>query len=310
LSSFGGGEEYPSRPIELVAWASRGGGSDTIVRQGYAQAIRENDIFPVDIQVTNKIEPVVVEGMRYIHDQPPEGYTILNVTPNLFIWPLSQEMELDQSDFTYLGRVGVEPIVMAIRTDDDRFSNAEELKEYASNNTVTVGVSGTGSTTHSIAFLLRDQSDMDIQFVQFDSGGPKTQALVAGDIDVALDKPSAMAAQLENDQLKLIMHFTGETISGYEDIPYVNEVFDFELAVAQHRGAVVHPETPEDRVEYLREKYREIYETDEFQEGYAKEQGVVPAWIDGPEMNDLFQDLADQFDKVFKENNLGIYSDD
>lgn len=306
-NSGSNGGEFPSKPIELVAWAGRGGGSDTIVRLGYARSIRENDLLPVEVRPINKADPLAEAAMKYVDNQPADGHTVLNVTTNIITVPLARDFGLGYKDFTMLGRMGVEPNVLAIRSDDDRFSTIEELREYGQNNPLTMGITGTGSQTHVISVLLGSKSNIQTRAVQFDGGGSKTQALMSGDIDVAIDKPSAMASQNEEGQIDFILHFSGEKLETFPDVPYVSEVFDFEIEVAQQRGAVVHGDTPDEKVEHLRGVWKEIYETDEFK-SYAENNQVLPTWLPGDEYRGLLESMEQNFTQVYKENNLGIYS--
>ena len=134
-----GSSDYPSEEVTFVAWASRGGGSDTITRQGYVRPIRKNNLFPVSVRAINKVGGGGETGMKYTLNQPADGHTVLNVSTNLIVTPLSRDIGITYKDFTPIARMGIEPEVLVIRADDDRFSNIKEFREYARNNTVMSG---------------------------------------------------------------------------------------------------------------------------------------------------------------------------
>lgn len=307
----GGGSQWtPSQRMTFVAWASRGGGSDTIVRQGYLRPIRQNNLVPVDVRAINQTGGGGEAGMRYTLDQDPNGYTILNVTTNLVVTPLSRDIGINYQDFTPIARMGVEPILLVSRADDDRFNNIQEFREYASNNRATVASFDVGTQDHTAAFLLDQETNMNLEIVPFSGGGEQISALLAGDVDAAVSAPSEVADQRESGEIQYLLHFSGQQLDLYPELPYVNQVFDStEIVVEQFRGTVVHNDTPQPRVEYLRNLFRDIYQTEEFKQ-YAENNNVNPAWLRGRDFYEYVEDVNQRFTQVFKENNLGIYSGD
>jgi putative tricarboxylic transport membrane protein len=307
-SSSSSGGDYPSRRMTFVAWASRGGGSDTIVRQGYLRSIRENDLVPTDIRAINQTGGGGEAGMRYTLDQDPDGHTILNVTTNLVVTPLSRDIGISYQGFTPIARMGVEPILLVVRGDDDRFSTIEEFQNYATENSVSIASFDVGTQDHTAAFLLSRRTDMNAEIVPFSGGGEQVSALLAGDVDAAVTAPSEVSDQRESGEVEYALHFSGQELELYPDVPYVNQAFGTEIVVEQFRGAVVHGDTPDERVEYLRDLFEDIYNTDEF-EAYADNNNVNPAFLRGEEFYNYVEGVDERFNKVFQENNLGVYSD-
>lgn len=307
-SNGSGGDDFPSRRMTFVAWASRGGGSDTIVRQGYLRPIRQNDMLPVDARAINQTGGGGEAGMRYTLDQDPDGHTVLNVTTNLVVTPLSRDIGITYEDFTPIARMGVEPILLVIRGDDDRFDNIQEFRDYAAENSVSIASFDVGTQDHTAAFLLSQRTDMNAEIVPFSGGGEQVSALLAGDVDAAVTAPSEVSDQRDSGEVQYVLHFSGQELELYPDVPYVSQAFDTEIVVEQFRGTVVHGETPQSRVEFLRDLFEDIYNTDEFEE-YAENNNVNPAFLRGEEFYDYVEGVNERFTQVFKENNLGIYSD-
>lgn len=305
----GGSGNYPSQRMTFVAWASRGGGSDTIVRQGYLRPIRQNDLLPVDVRAINQTGGGGQAGMQYTLTQPANGYTVLNVTTNLVVTPLSRDIGITYQDFTPIARMGIEPILLVIRTNDDRFSTIEEFRSYAQNNRVTIASFDVGTQDHTAAYLLSQRTDMNIEIVPFSGGGEQVSALLAGDVDATVTAPSEVTDQREAGEVKYILHFSGQQLELYPDVSYVSQVFDTTIVVEQFRGAVVHGETPSQQVEYLRDLFEEIYNTAEFEE-YAETNNVNPAWLRGEDFYDYVENVNERFTDVFKANDLGIYASD
>lgn len=298
--------KYPSKPVTFVIWASRGGGSDTITRQGYIRPIEANDLFPVSVKAVNKVGGGGEVGMKYTRNQPADGYTVLNVSTNLIVTPLSRDIGITYKDFTPIARMGIEPEVVTIRANDDRFSTVEEFKQYAQNNRVKIGTFSVGTQDHTTTFLLKKKSNMNVEIVPYSGGGEQVSALLGGDIDASILQPSEMAAQREAGKVKYILQFSEENLSQFPKLPYVSQVFDFEIRIEQLRGTVVHKETPQEHVKWMRGKFREIYETKEFKQ-YAKENNVSPSLLVGKEFKNYLDTVNQQIKEVFKKNKLGVY---
>lgn len=307
--SQSGSGDYPSQRMTLVAWASRGGGSDTIVRQGYMRPIRQNDLLPVNVRAINQTGGGGQAGMQYTLDQPANGYTILNVTTNLVVTPLSRDIGITYKDFTPIARMGIEPILLVVRANDNRFSTIEEFRNYAQNNRVTIASFDVGTQDHTAAFLLGQRTDMNVEIVPFSGGGEQVSALLAGDVDATVTAPSEVTDQRDAGKVEYVLHFSGQELELYPDVPYVNQAFDSEIVVEQFRGAVVHGETPQQQVEYLRDLFEEIHNSSGFDQ-YAQQNNVNPAWLRGEKFYNYVKNINNQFTQVFKENNLGIYAND
>lgn len=307
-SNGSGSGDFPSQRMTFVAWASRGGGSDTIVRQGYLRPIRQNDMLPVDIRAINQTGGGGEAGMRYTLDQDPDGHTVLNVTTNLVVTPLSRDIGITYEDFTPIARMGIEPILLVVRGDDDRFNSIQEFRDYATENSVSIASFDVGTQDHTAAFLLSQRTNMNAEIVPFSGGGEQVSALLGGDVDAAVTAPSEVSEQRESGEVQYILHFSGQELELYPDVPYVNQAFDAEIVVEQFRGTVVHGDTPQPRVEYLRDLFEEISNTDEFEE-YANNNNVNPAFLRGEEFYDYVEGVNERFTEVFQENNLGVYSD-
>ena len=147
---------------------------------------------------------------------------------------------------------------------------------------------------------------MKMNIVPYSGGGEQTSALLSGDLDASILQPSEVASQRENGKVKYILQFSEEKLDRLPKLPYVSQVFDFSIKIEQLRGTVVHKETPDARVKWLRKKFREIYKTDEFK-AYAKNNNVSPSLLVGEEFGNYLDKVNKQITQVYKENNLGIY---
>ena len=134
------------------------------------------------------------------------------------------------------------------------------------------------------------------------------EKVLAGDVDAAVTAPSEVSDQRESGEVEYALHFSGQELELYPDVPYVNQAFGTEIVVEQFRGAVVHGDTPDERVEYLRDLFEDIYNTDEF-EAYADNNNVNPAFLRGEEFYNYVEGVDERFNQVFQENSLGVYSD-
>src|SRR5699024_21230 len=128
------------------------GTSDTAVRN---LAPYLEDELGVSVSVVNKPGGGGWVGWTELANAKPDGYTLGYInTPNLFTGYLNPniEREDDLSSFAPIANQITDPAAIMINPDDERFSNLEELIEYAKENPVTATSSGVAGDDH-IAML-------------------------------------------------------------------------------------------------------------------------------------------------------------
>lgn len=177
--------DFPERAITLIAPVGAGGGTDTHAR---ALAQRMSDVLGTPVNVVNRPGAGGYIGAQAVATARPDGYTLMLQSYGTFMLRAlgGPQPVSPLEDFDVLGVVGELYTGIAIRRDDERFSNLEEFVAFAqANPDFTYGFSGNGSWHHAAAVAVENGLGYKGRPVVFKGGGAVRAALIGGQVDIA-----------------------------------------------------------------------------------------------------------------------------
>lgn len=190
------------------------------------------------------------------------------------------------SNFQFCAMMVRDPRMLAIRKDDERFSNAREFIEYCKANPgVTVGSSGAGNVAYYMPYLMSRDLDLNMTVVAFDGTGEMKSAFLGAHVDAASLTASECAAMLANDQITVIANASEERSSDpmFADVPTVKELgADIKMAIS--RGFAFKAGTDESIIAYWSNIFEKVVNDPEFLDE-AKNQGLPIHFLPYKEAN-------------------------
>lgn len=286
--SIGGGSEYPNQTITVIVPWSQGGGTDRSTR---ALTPTWSETIDGEFSVQNYPGGSTQVGGEEIYNADPDGYTVgmWNLPQMQATW-LFQNAPYRQDDFEFIGTNHADP-TMWFAPKDSPYKDMSEFLEYARSNSVNVGTTSAIGNTALSALLVLDTYDVDMELVNLEGGSSVRQAVLAGDVDAAVNQPWAFNPSNIGDVTPLGSHtpepqeLWPDTPSfaelGLNDLPLVDEgLVQWKLMVTP---AGVQDEYS-DRWDTLVSSYEEAMNADEYLER-ASEQGNLDKIIkyNGPE---------------------------
>src|SRR5262249_17524609 len=88
---------------------------------------------------------------------------------------------------------------------------------------VSAGTAGAGSPQHIGGIFFQRATGTRFQFVPYPGGRPKTQELMAGQIDITIDDPTNSMAQLPERAIKAYAVTARTRLAAVPDVPTVDE---------------------------------------------------------------------------------------
>jgi tripartite-type tricarboxylate transporter receptor subunit TctC len=179
-------EEYPNRVVKIVAPMAAGGGTDTVARL-FAQKISARLGQPVIVE--NRAGAGGQIGAEAVASAPPDGYTLLFGSSSAVTLPYLRKTRFDlMRDFVPVGQVGIGSFVLTI-SPSLPFKALEEFLASAKANPgkYTFGSPGSCSAGHLALHLLKARTGIEMVHVPFKSSTEIAQAMIAGQIDCAID---------------------------------------------------------------------------------------------------------------------------
>jgi tripartite-type tricarboxylate transporter receptor subunit TctC len=176
---------YPSRTVTLVVPFPAGGPTDIIARivaSSLQQALHQNVI------IDNRVGGGGNIGIAHVARANPDGYTLLFTSTAIAVNPgLFANLPYDPiKDFTPISEIVNAPNVLFVRPDSGITSIADLVaRAKAEPNKLNYASPGVGTKSHLTGELLKLRAGLDIQHIPYRGGGPATQALVAGTVQLA-----------------------------------------------------------------------------------------------------------------------------
>jgi tripartite-type tricarboxylate transporter receptor subunit TctC len=180
-------QDYPIKPIHIIAPFPAGGGYDFLSRLIAPELSKS---FGQPVIVENKAGANGNIGTDAVAKAAPDGYTLLMggnspLALNVGLYKLPYD---PVKDFAPISRVATQPNLLAAHPGVPVKSVAE-LVQYAKNNAgkLTYGSAGNGSPQHLAAELLKQMAGIDMLHVPYKGAAPNAAALLAGEVSIAFN---------------------------------------------------------------------------------------------------------------------------
>lgn len=305
--TFAQADRYPERTIRFIVPLAPGGVADVMGRM-----ISEH------LQKTWG-QPVVVEnrpgagsniGIDALAKAAPDGYTIGmgNIAAHAINPALYRErMPYDPlKDFAPISNVGITPSMLVVNAEKVPARSVPELIAYAKANPgkLNFGSSGLGTSLHVGMELFMERSGTKMVHVPFRGSAPMLTALIAGQIDLAMDAASTSLQHVESGKLRALAITTPERAFFAPDLPPLKEFLPGVEITAWH-GAMAPAGTPRPIVDKLSAEIQ-AYLRSPAAEEKLRQQGVIRVGNSPDEFARYMADEVAKYRKVIEGANIQL----
>ncbi len=216
--------DFPSRTVTLVAYAAAGGPVDTLARV-LADGLKSR--YPHPIIVENRTGAAGVTASLYVKNQPPDGHTLLYgaMTTAIIAPQIRPQLPYDtRTDFTPVART-IAYQLMLVAAPSAPFNSPAELIAHAKANPgkLNYGTNGFGAWTHLGMELFIDRAGIQIVHVPYTGNAPALQAVLAGEIQLALIDINLAMPHVETGKLKVVRQLGGTRAKEFPNAPTLGE---------------------------------------------------------------------------------------
>lgn len=285
--------EYPNKPITLIVAYAAGGGTDTGAR--ILQQYLEKEL-GVAVNIENKPGGAGWIAWSELANAKPDGYTIGYInSPNIitgYLDPKNKRQE-NLENFQFIANHVLDPGVLAIKKGETRFTNFEELIEYAKENKLTATTSGIGSNDHMAILKMNEYYGTQITPVHTKGAAEGSTQVLGGHVDLFVAKTGEAVNLHKNGQLEAIAVFSEERSPFLEGVPTTVELGFDDLTFRSARGIAAPAGLPEEKLKVLSEAFQKAIENEE-QVKKMGEQGLQVLYLNPEEYKDMMvEDEAD-----------------
>jgi tripartite-type tricarboxylate transporter receptor subunit TctC len=257
-------EDYPTRPITMVAVFGPGSASDTICR------IIADKFSPAIGQPVVVVDKPGVDGAlaaSYVHHQTADGYTLLMATNS----PLSADPFLHKSidydpikDFTPVTRVGSFTLMLVVNPNLPIHS-VKELVDYAKAHPGQLSFAS-GNTAGIVAGdILAQWAGIKLIHVPYNSTPPALEDIIAGRVSMMFADFTTAMPHVAAHALRALAVTRIKRSSLFPDLPTMNEAGIKGFNLDAWAGLVAPAGTPPDIVAKLNKTLRPIIDSPEVQ---------------------------------------------
>jgi tripartite-type tricarboxylate transporter receptor subunit TctC len=244
-------ESFPARPIRIVVPYAAGGTGDVLVRllqEPMQKALGQ------PIIVENRLGASGTIGSNYVKNSPPDGYTLLQVGNSTITTTITQKTAgYDPiKDFVPVGLAATTPMVFLLNPVVPATSIAQ-LIAYARANPGKLEFSsaGRGSLAHLATEFFNQTAGLKMVFVPYQGASQAVNAVLAGDVKVALTTPSdAINAFVAAGKVRMLAVSSAQRSPLLPEVPSISETLKG-FAVDAFFGVSAPAATPPDVVARL-----------------------------------------------------------
>lgn len=273
--NFAFAQDYPNKPIRIVYGFAPGGGPDVLGRllskQLFAQ-MGQPVIFENRPGATSTIAAAAVAKA------PPDGYTILMITPTHVIAPnFYRQLTFDPIvNFAPVTMVASQPLFLGVNADSP-IKSVSDLISLAKSKpgVVNYATPGVGSPQHLATELFAANAGIRMVHVPYKSGSEMTVALLSGEVQMVLLGLAPMLSHVKSGRLRLLAVAADKRYPAVPEVPTFSEVGLPGTDVDNWIGIVAPAGTPKNVIEKLNAQIAKAMEEPEMGLRLAQQGAVV-----------------------------------
>src|ERR1700716_2134518 len=269
------GQQYPTKPVRIIAPFAPGGGTDFIARL-IAQKLTER--LGQQVLVENKPGAGGNLGAEFAVKSAPDGYTLLLIAGSYTVNPSLYKLSFDPvEDISPVVQLSQGPFIVAVHPSVPA-TTLKELIEYARKqpDKLSYASAGSGSITHLATELFLDLAKIKMVHIPYKGTGPALNDTIAGSTQLIFGSVATTLQFIKSGRLRGLAVTTPQRISALPDLPTVAEAGVPGYQVVLWHGLVAPKGVARASVDRLNREANEVLKAKEMEDLLATD-GVAPA---------------------------------
>jgi putative tricarboxylic transport membrane protein len=180
----------PTRPVELIVPAGKGGGADQMARL-LQQIITTHGLVRQPVVVINKSGGDGAEGFLHMKASANNPHKLLVALSSLFTTPRASGIGFSYRDLSQVGMLALDPFVLWVHADAP-YATARDYFDAiraAPDHTFSVGGTGVKQEDQLLTFALEKQLGKKLSYASFRGGGDVATRLAGKQVTCSLNNP-------------------------------------------------------------------------------------------------------------------------
>ncbi len=287
----------PQKPIEFVATAGPGGGTDNLAR-AVQNIVTKYKLTDQPVVVVNKAGGSGAEGYVYGKAAAGDPYKVIFGTSNAWQQPLVSKVAFNYTDLTPIAAMAQDEFLLWVKQDAP-YKTATEFLKAAVPGDFKMGGAQSKDTDEVLTRLIEKAAQVKFTYIPFKSGAEAAVQLAGGHIDSHVNNPSESLGQWRGGTQRPLCAFSPKRLpqgpkitatEGWSDIPTCVEQG---LAISQYeqpRTVWLPGKVSADQTAFYQDLMKKVQATPEWKD-YIEKTSQVDTFLSG-----------DAFDKFIKED--------
>ncbi|MCY1203226.1 Tripartite tricarboxylate transporter family receptor [compost metagenome] len=305
LLPFAASAGYPDRPVVLIVPWSAGGPADTVARlfaRDLARAIGQS------VVIENKPGAGGNIGTALATRAAPDGYTLLLATSStnaINPWLIKDRPFKPVDDLTPISLITSNSNILVVRSDSP-YTSLDALLQDARKRPGVLNYSsgGVGSSQHVAGSMFTHQLGLDIVHVPYNGGGPAGNALLAGEVSLALD--TGTIAFIKSGRLRALAVASKERLPMLPDVPTFAELGYPDMVTGAWYAIAAPAGLPSQVTDYLNRKIGEVMSDPQLVARLGEHGAVVVKPMASGKVRDFMQAELQKYKAVVTQLGSGI----
>lgn len=218
----------PTKPIEFVATAGPGGGTDIISRTVQGIIVKYK-LVDQPVVVVNKGGGSGAEGYTYGKSMAGDPYRVIFGTSNAWQQPMVSKVAFKHTDLTAIAAMAQDEFLLWVKQDSPYKTVSDYVKAAAAKpGDFKMGGAQSKDTDEVLTRIIEKTANLKLTYIPFKSGAEAAVQLAGGHIDSHVNNPSESLGQWRGGTQRPLCAFSpqrlpkGEKITateGWSDIP-------------------------------------------------------------------------------------------
>jgi tripartite-type tricarboxylate transporter receptor subunit TctC len=244
-------QDFPQKLITMIVPFAPGGNLDTVARL-IAPALSAQ--LGQQVVVENRAGAGGAIGVGAVARSEPNGYNLLISTPNaVAVLPQMIKAPYTPANFQPIGLISSTSLVIVVKGDDKRFTDAASLLAFARANPkqLNVGYAGTGTTNHVGLMQIVDSAKIELNGVAYKGSASALTDLLGGQIDLVVDQLTSSVSHIKTGKLRALAVLSRNRDPLLPNIPSLQEAGLANFDVSTLTGVLAPAKTPKAVVERI-----------------------------------------------------------
>jgi tripartite-type tricarboxylate transporter receptor subunit TctC len=277
-------QDYPNRPIALVAPYPPGGAADLTARP-LAPALEK--VLKQPVVVVNRTGAGGAVGTQYVSQAPADGYTLMITVFSICTIPEADRVAGRQPRFTReqfvpIGRINADPLLVIVHPSTPWKTVKAMVADVKKRPNEIVFVSaGPYSVAHMGMEVIQQAAGIRFRHLPTTGGGPAMTAIVAGHAFVSALSTGAVTPQARAGKLRVLASTGLARLPAFPDVPTMKEL-GYDVEVYLWVGMFARKEVPAHALAVVRKALKEAVADPQFV-GASMKMQMPPAYMDADE---------------------------